>query len=368
MRGMFIIYDEIVDETIGINRKICAQIKNFNENGLECKEYVLETGIKKGYKILYRLPFANMTPVWKYDGIFSEMDYLYFRRPAQMSWAMRKTLKQIKMHNPYTKIILELPTYPYDKEITERIVNYPLYLKDIYNRKRLKGLVDRIATLTDDKKIWGIDTLKITNGIDLAKYQRKNYTEETNDIHMIAVAVFASWHGYERIIQGLEEYYSQNPERKVYLHLVGDGSEMGRYKEMVAKSNLENFVIFYGFLKGEQLSNVYDKCDLAISALGVYKKDIEVSCELKSREYAIKGLPIIAGSKIDIFMDEPNYKYYCEFSNDNTSIDVNRIVAFYDSIYKEESKEDVINHIRTFAEKKISIGSAMREVVEYIKN
>ena len=367
MRGLFVIYNEIEDETQGINRKICAQIKNFNENGLKCKPYVLESRVGKGYKVRYRLPFANMTPVWKYNKIFEKVDFIYFRRPFQMSLAMRRVLRRIKDSNPNIKIILELPTYPYDKEITERAVNYPLYLKDLYNRKRLKGLVDRIATLTDDKKIWGIDTLRISNGVDLSKFDKKSYTDETDEIHLIAVAVFAIWHGYERIIEGLKDYYLKKPDRKVYLHLVGDCSETAKYKNLVDQFGLQEYIKFYGFLKGEELSKIYDKCDIAVSSLGAHKIDISVLCALKSREYVAKGMPVISGVKIDLFMDEPDYKYFLEFPSDDTNIDISKIVTFYDSIYKEESKESIINSIRSFAERKISIESAMREVVDYIK-
>lgn len=368
MKGLFLVYGNIDDQTLGINKKIWAQINNFNRQGLECKPYVLNPGIRSGYKILYRMPFANMTPVWQYDKIYEGLDFLYFRRPFQMSVFMRKVLSQIKKNNPGIKIILELPTYPYDSEVKERIVNYPLYIKDKYNRKKLLGLVDKIATLTDDKKIWNIETLKIANGLDITKYPPKGYTVETGDIHLLAVAVFKLWHGYERIIQGLKNYYSTHSERKVYLHMVGDGDELTKYKKLVKEYNLEDSVIFYGFLQGEELAHIYDQCDIAISSLGMYKINLFTSSALKSREYLIKGMPIVSGVKIDIFEKNPNYKYYLEFPNDNSYINIEKIILFYDSIYKDNNKDEIIGSIRTFAEKNISIESAMKEVVDYIKD
>lgn len=48
------------------------------------------------------------------------------------------------------------------------------------------------------------------------------------DINLIAVGMLKNWYGYERIIQGLANYYKDKPERK--LMILGEGSEHQHYK------------------------------------------------------------------------------------------------------------------------------------------
>ena len=70
MKGIFIVYENIENECIGINKKINAQIENFRACGMEVNAYQTKCIIPKGYKILYRLPFTNLTPTWEYDTLF----------------------------------------------------------------------------------------------------------------------------------------------------------------------------------------------------------------------------------------------------------------------------------------------------------
>ena len=43
-----------------------------------------------------------------------------------------------------------------------------------------------------------------------------------NELHLIGVAEIHFWHGFDRLIKGLKEYYAHNPGYKVYFHIVGN--------------------------------------------------------------------------------------------------------------------------------------------------
>ena len=118
-------------------------------------------------KLIYRLPFINPESILN-DNI-KKYDFIYMRRPGFMNPNFLRMLKKIKTENPSIKIIMELPTYPYDEEISD-FIHYPLLLKDRLARRHLHKYVDRIATLTDDKEIFGISTIKIKNGYDFASF------------------------------------------------------------------------------------------------------------------------------------------------------------------------------------------------------
>ena len=88
---------------------------------------------------------------------------------------------------------------------------------------------------------------------------------------------------------------------------------------------------------------------------------------MKLREYLARGLPVAAGSKQDIFTNE-TFAYYLEFSNDDSTIDMNRIVDFYDVIYNNtETYADVIHNIRMYAEENIAWKKMLKPVMRYLR-
>lgn len=365
-KGIFISQEgaSSIDNT-GIGLKIKNQIKAFNKGEIKCDECILKNGRQPFLKLFYRLPFYNGYPHWIYKKEFDTVDFIYFRRPFIATGAMRNTLKKIKNKNPNIKIIMEIPTYPYDKELLEyKLGNFILW-RDCWNRKKLYGIVDRIATLTDDKEIFGIKTLHFTNGIELEDIQIKKIVEKKTDtINLCAVALFKSWHGYERVIKGIGEYYRSGGKRKIFFHLVGEGDQLELYKNIVKEYQIEDKVIFYGFLQGEELNKIYNISDLAMGSFGFYKIGLEESCNLKSRQYIAKGLPIVTGCKIDIF--NKKYPFWLEFPNNDTIVDIKQIIDFYDSIHKIYSDLEIVEAIRKYAEEKVDMVSTMKEIISYI--
>ena len=87
---------------------------------------------------------------------------------------------------------------------------------------------------------------------------------------------------------------------------------------------------------------------------------------LKTREYLAKGLPIIAGSKVDLFINQ-KFDYLLEFPNDDSCIQVEQIIEFFDSIYNR-SFEEINSQIRQYAEERCDMSSVLKPIVEFIKS
>lgn len=369
MKGIFIYYKDISDSKVsGIDKKVKSQLKVFNQENLNFQILVIpsEGGIIS--KVLYRIPYFNSFQKWEYKNEYEDIDYLYLRRPAAFTKHTINTLKEIKKRNPNIKIVLEIPTYPYDKELTINKKNLPLLIKDRYNRRKLNGVIDRIATLTPDKKIFEVPTLKFENGVDLSTISIKKIREQDGVINLLAVAMYANWHGYDRILESIGKYYENGGMRKVIFHIAGDGSETQKYKEIVTKYKIEKNVIFHGKVFGDKLDDLYNKSDIAVDVFGMYRKNNTISYSLKSREYLAKGMPIISGCKIDLFEQYANYKYFKEFSNDDSDIKFESIISFYDRIYMSEKEAlDIANEIREFANETCDMNEAMKNVVHYFK-
>ena len=371
-KGFFIhliSYDETEElEASGIYKKIRTQVRELNRNFeviLETHNQKIAFKNKKYWKIWIRLPFTPSVYKWRYEKKYSEVDFIYFRR-SLIDSSLIKFLSRIKKNNPNIKILFEIATYPYDDELSV-LKKLPFYIKEKVNRRKLKKIVDRIITFSEDDEIFGIPTIKTINGLDFKKVPVRNPEPESNEINLIAVASIEYWHGYDRFLKGLGEYYKNEGRRNIKFHIVGDGTPINDYKKIVEELNIKEHVIFHGKKYGKELDEIYDKCSLAIACLGGHRKKLYLSSSLKSREYAAKGLPIISSISIDFIPDD--YKYLLFFDSDESPINVDRVVEFYEKIYKDnDSFKEVNKEIRDFAEIKCSISLAMKPVIDFILN
>lgn len=362
----YIIGDDLSHASSGVAKKILSQMKILSSEVECCSSYVLPytTNNKITTKVKKRLPFFNLHTHWSLEDLVHEQ-YIYIRPVGEWDGGSVRFFEQLKNSNPHLKIVCELPSYPYDGEIKRHWWNYPLFLKDKFNRRHIHRFIDRIATLTNDKEIFGIPTLKIGNGIDVDKICPRK-VRETVEIHAIAVANFEWWHGYDRFLEGLKVYYAGSPTRKVIVHLVGRGSEFGRYQKMVADYGLGDYVILHGQQTGEALDAIYDQCNLGIASLGCYRKGMNETQELKSREYLAKGLPFIGSVKITDIPDADKDNIYLQVPNDDSPIDIEAVLNFYDRIYSEGA-EQVNTRLRQFAQDHFSMEAAMKEVIDFFK-
>ena len=194
MKGIFIYYNKIENNHLsGIDKKVISQVETFNNFGLDCEMIFLDTKTEKNHKrilnkFLTRLPYFNLKPKWEYVEDYEKVDFVYFRRPLYFTRYTIMVLKKIRINNPNVKIILEFPNFPYDSEILRNISNIPLYIKDRYNRNKLKRFVDRIAVQNNVDSIFGVPTLKFTNGINVQKIPVRIPIDGLETINICAVA------------------------------------------------------------------------------------------------------------------------------------------------------------------------------------
>lgn len=370
--GIFLYGHEMLEnihDKNGIDWKVLSQIKTLNNSGMICNQvcYPVEK-YSWLYSLKVRLPFCNACPKWVYYPDFDRIDYIYFRRHAAITMYALNTLGLIKKRNPTAKILMEIPTYPYDRELGYKLKNYPLLMKDRYNRLSLYKYVDRIVTVSDDDFIFNIPTIKMINGIDVSNITPIHPQDQhDNIIHIIGVAMLTVWHGYDRLIKGLGEYYKNNGKRNIIFHIVGGGEPdiISSYKKIINEYNISSHVIFHGYQTGRELDQIYDLCRIAVASLGAHRININRLSTLKSREYLSKGLPVIFSGVIDVF-EKNSFKYNLEVPADESLVNIEQIIVFYDSIYHGISQDKIVTQIRNFALKTIDINLTMRPVIDYL--
>ena len=351
---------------VGVDKKIQNQIKTFGEN-YEIKEIpLLKEPTNPIKSIFWRLPFGSFGR--DYDTALKEIenpDFIYLRA-CYLDRRYMDFLKKLRVSHPKAKILFEIPTYPYDKELLLNKTEWPHFFKDRFHRKNLKKYVDRIVTFSEDKEIFGIPCITTRNGIrvdDVAVVEPKNIKDDT--IRLLSVAQFQKSHGYERIIKSLAEYYAEGNKRRVELHMVGYGSEKKLYEELTRQYNLTDYVTFYGAKSGAELDTCYENMDAGLGCFGLYKKNIDFVSSLKSVEYMSKGLPVINGFVERIM--EGGEQYFKLFDNADTPISMTEIVEFCDNLYKEdETHEKTAGAIHAHAKKMADMSVVMEPIFDYI--
>lgn len=252
-----------------------------------------------------------------------------------------------KLRKASAKVVMEIPTYPYEQEYDTLKRKMNLVFDKCF-RGALARNLDYIVTFSDYDTIFGCPTIKISNGIDFSQIKLKEQINDTSkELRLIGVAEIHFWHGFDRLIEGLGEYYKEEREYKVYFNLVGDFfSEREREEIMtpIHQYHLENYVTLYGNKQGKELDDLFEKNDVGIGSLARHRSGITKIKTLKNREYAARGIPFIYSEYDEDFEDKP---YILKIPNDETPINILSIIAFKD--VSKFSPEEIRNSIKNLS-------------------
>ena len=347
MKILFIVYHGF-SEVSGISKKIHYQVKGLRENGHEvhlcyydydsnghrCRYIDGEVIKDYGTGII-----AGLRQRIDYDCVYdycrdNKIEFVYARCFQNANPFLIRFFKRLKKLG--VKSVTEIPTYPYDQEF----VGFPFLTRvglkiDQLFRNQLSNQMNAIVTFSDAETIFGQRTIRISNGVDMDSIPLHHYNApEDNSIHLIGVAEVHYWHGFDRLIAGLGEYYrnTTNP-RPVYFHIVGGvwKSEMYNsihapgFSELMDKYNIRDKVFFHGQLFGEELDHLFNMCCFAIGSLARHRSGITFIKTLKNREYATRGIPFIYSEQDSDFDDQT---YVIMANPDESPIDIPQILDF----------------------------------------
>ena len=356
-------------EVSGEAKKILMQIDALKNNGVDAK-IIYHNRVSKVNKILVRIPFYSI-----YGKPFRKLiereinaesyDAVYFRKYVIDS-SFLHLIKFLRSRHPSIKILLEIPTFPYDLEWSS-LIDQPLLIKEKIYRKRLNKYIDRIITFSDDVSIFGVKTIQTSNGIDLNKIKRRNLDYIENDnINLLGVACVEKWHGYDRLIQGIHNYYQdkRKDKRNIIFHIVGDGFEIPMLKRMVKSLSLDDHVVFYGSLYGQALDEKFNSCAIGVGSLGMRRIGLTKGYTLKLREYTARGIPFIYAYD-DILIERSINDFYIKYPNNDSPIDMDKLISFYDHM-QSIGFDEVATKMRTAASKYLTWETQMRSIADYI--
>lgn len=350
-------------KNLGVVKKIDTQKKCFEK--ADCKVF-LRSPIGRNITLPGSIWLSRRK--WNEISLPKNIDALYIRFDGADN-SMVKLLKKYKRENPNGKALLEIATYPFKAEYVKGL-GYLYYLQSVIAIHRAKKYLDRVVLISSGhSSFMNVPVINIRNSVDYETTTVRMPAGNGSAIHIICVASFAAWHGYDRLIEGLHNYFRLPKHENVVLHMVGrinNVRELGLL-QMVQKYDLQKNVIFHDTLTGEKLDEVYNICDLACCAIGAHRKGLYVSSELKSHEYAAKGIPMLTASCLDIY-HEDTARYICRFPANESPVDFKEIVRFYHTIYDGQDKQLIADLIRDTFRKYCSADENFKEVVTFVNN
>ncbi|MCQ4913406.1 glycosyltransferase family 1 protein [Bacteroides nordii] len=344
MKILFLIFHGF-DEANGISKKIRYQVKALRECGADVRvcyydiapnghrqwlvneEVIADLGKGEIAKIKKRVYFK---PIYEYAQNES-IDLVYIRSFHNANPFTIHLIKQLKTMG--ARVIMEIPTYPYDQEYVTPGMKVYLTI-DRHFRHKLARELDAIITFSDKEKIFGVPTIRISNGIDFDAIPLKQRINDTShELHLIGVAEVHYWHGFDRLIQGLAEYYLQEQSYKVFFHIVGQLSGERERQEIIPaiyNNGLTPYVILHGARYGKELDELFEQADLGIGSLGRHRSGIDKIKVLKNREYAARGLAFTYSETDEDFDNMP---YVWKVPANETSMDIQKLIEFHQSIH-----------------------------------
>jgi glycosyltransferase involved in cell wall biosynthesis len=354
MKALFLIFHGF-SESSGITKKIRSQVKALKECNLNiytCHYEVLpnkhrvwmindtvlkDLGSGKVAKIKKRVSCEFISQFVAEEKI----EFVYMRSYHNANPFTIKLVKQMRASG--AKVVMEIPTYPYDQEYITPAMKLDLCVDKLF-RHKLAQTLNAIITFTNHKSIFGQKTIRISNGIDFSSISMKqNRNDTSRELHLIAVAEIHYWHGFDRLIHGLGKYYQDITNNyKVYFHLVGAFSGQREKQEIMSaihSYSLEPYVILHGAMHGHELDELFEKCDFAIGSLARHRSNITHIKTLKNREYAARGIPFIY-SEID--EDFESMPYILKAPADESAVDIVRIIKFAQKEWQPSSIRDSI--------------------------
>lgn len=363
MKILYLLYHGFSSES-GISKKIHFQIKALKDLGhhVDICTYIVNPKNRHRQRLINEEIIEDYgTGKWaaikrkiSYDSTYlfavkQQIDVVYVRSFNNANPFTVRLFRKLKKAG--IRIVMEIPTYPYDAEYVgfPLITRMGLFIDKLY-RHSLASHTKAIVTFSDYKYIFGQRTIRISNGVNFESIPLKKHINNSNsELHLIGVAEVHYWHGFDRLIEGLGKYYKYPQNINVYFHIVGgvgpsemyDSIHAPGFDGLIRKYKIEKYVIFHNTKFGEELDNLFEQADFGVGSLARHRSYIDKIKTLKNREYAARGIPFIYSETDDDFEKMP---YIIKAPADESPINIHEIIKFYQDF--KMSPETVRNSIR----------------------
>ncbi|MGB9176570.1 MAG: glycosyltransferase family 4 protein, partial [Methanoregula sp.] len=203
--------------------------------------------------------------------------------------------------------------------------------------------------------------MTLGNGFDVDSVPvRQPPPGSRTDVTILCVATISYWHGIDRLIQGIAQY--KGPVN-VRLHIAGTGPELSNLKKLAQDREIEDRVIFHGFTTGHDLDILYNQCHIAAGSLGMHRKGLTMTSELKSREYCARGIPFIIASGDSDF--PAGFPTILKLPSGESPIDMDQVILFASVISRDI---DHAQKMRQYARENLDWSIKMKKLKVFLES
>ena len=291
-------------------------------------------------------------------------DILYIRYPLTITYYPIVFFKLFRK----CKVIFEYNTY-----VSKELLLNHQYLDSFFeyffgNFVRYQadagiGVTNEIME-TQRKKIGNKNKsfITIANGIEVDSIHLRSPPTSINDNNfaMICVANVSPWHGLDRLILGIAQY---SGKYSIKLHIVGKGTEINNLKTLCQQKNICNHILFHGFLSGINLDRLFEESHVAVGSLGIHRKGLSQTSELKAREYCARGIPYIIACSDPDFADD--FPYILRLPADESPIDMEQVIMFTLRVCQDTNHPQ---KMRQYAIENLDWSIKMKKLKEFLEN
>ena len=349
---MYISYsDNLSDKFSGVSKKIYAQvnaIKKLNFN------VYLAGNIDDYYGIIddpEKVKLSDASIFYKKKKLFDyligkikqlKIEIVYIRLIGA-SPRFVNFLKNLKDLN--IRVIMEIPTFPYDQEAKSVKKKAYNFLDRIYRTQYTK-YIDNIVTFSDDENIFGVACINISNAVDEETIEKDIVIKDDGVINFVSVSTLYYWHGVDRFLSSILNYLQNtNANHNVKFYIVGpDNTESLKIKKILNENPCLKDIVFYlGYKNSLELKKIYKDMHVGVGSLGRHRSNIYKINTLKNKEYCANGLPMIYSENDKDFDDQ---KFVYKSPADESLIDINDLCNWY--IEHNWVDSEIINFIKNY--------------------
>ncbi len=343
-----------------VQDKIGSQIHALRAAGVDCRGVYFTTAVEQETPLgeaITLLPVRRSTSRWFrpidqaaitlrtmdawLQAHAADADFIYLRYPGASAalFRMAKRLGRKLISEHQGKEIIEIleakGQHPFGLRPSKLLSWLLFQFLPIYNERRYGNRfaqrIGAIVTVTHElaayQRAKGCEKVTvIPNGIDTARFPVRNAPALGDHINLLflkGTSTLASWNGLDRLIASIDAYHAQRPETAHHFRILICG------KFMEGEIPTRDYIEHLGYLRGAELEAVFNRAHLAVSTLCSYRRGLEESAILKTREYFARGIPFIfAYTDVDFDNSETVRSNTLRFPNSDALMDMAAVEVF----------------------------------------
>ena len=269
--------------------------------------------------------------------------------------------KFLKVVNTSSKRkVMEMHSYPClgSKGIRNKYFNF---CEKKY-QKKCTDIIDLFANMSCNALPFNKPEVHIRNTFNITDILKKNNYNDKNKMYFISVAFERDAHGFDRVIRGLHDYISKNENLKYEIKMIFVGKYLTKTIKLVNDLNLNDYFDFIGPKEGKELDDIYDIADIGIGHLANHRVNSFSGSAIKTQEFLAKGIPFIYAWNEEMLPSD--FEYALKFNLDDSPLDFNKIIDFYEKIICI-GKDNVTNNMRKFFEENAGWDNQIVKIISF---